>query len=120
MMDNELYCPMKMTSNPLGRCVCEKEKCAWWNELGSCCSVWWIATELDKIETKIKSESMNEWISVNDSQPKKDGIYFAVYKFLDLNDCVSTREFRDGKWIEEVGREEVRFWMPIPKLPKEA
>ena len=26
MMDNELYCPMKMTSNPLGRCVCEKEK----------------------------------------------------------------------------------------------
>lgn len=26
-MDNELYCPMKMTSNPLGRCVCEKEKC---------------------------------------------------------------------------------------------
>ena len=43
-----------------------------------------------------------------------------AYKFLDLNDCVSTREFRDGKWIEEVGREEVRFWMPIPKLPKEA
>lgn len=29
MMDDELYCPMKMTSNPLGRCVCEKEKCAW-------------------------------------------------------------------------------------------
>ncbi len=25
-MNNELYCPMKMTSNPLGRCVCEKEK----------------------------------------------------------------------------------------------
>lgn len=24
-MDNELYCPMKMTSNPLGRCVCEKK-----------------------------------------------------------------------------------------------
>ena len=31
-MDNELYCPMKMTSNPFGRCVCEKEKCAWWNK----------------------------------------------------------------------------------------
>lgn len=61
----------------------------------------------------------DKWISVNDSQPKKDGIYFAVYKFLNLNDCVSTREFRDGKWIEEVGREEVRFWMPIPKLQKE-
>lgn len=25
-MDNELYCPMKMTSNPLGRCVCEKRE----------------------------------------------------------------------------------------------
>ena len=23
-MDNELYCPMKLTSNPLGRCICEK------------------------------------------------------------------------------------------------
>lgn len=27
-MDNEFYYPMKMTSNPLGRCICEKEKCA--------------------------------------------------------------------------------------------
>lgn len=34
-MDNELYCPMKMTSNPLGRCVCEKEKCAWWRISGT-------------------------------------------------------------------------------------
>ena len=24
-MDNELYCPMKLTSNPLGRCICEKK-----------------------------------------------------------------------------------------------
>lgn len=32
-MDNEFYCPMKMTTNPLGRCVCEKEKCAWWKVL---------------------------------------------------------------------------------------
>ena len=54
LMDNELYCPMKMTSNPLGRCVCEKEKCAWWRQLDNCCSIWWIATELDKIETKMK------------------------------------------------------------------
>lgn len=30
---------------------------------------------------------MNEWISVNDSQPKKDGIYFAVYKFLNSAHC---------------------------------
>ena len=41
-------------SNPLGRCVCEKEKCAWWRQMDNCCSVWWIATELDKIETKMK------------------------------------------------------------------
>lgn len=54
LMDNELYCPMKMTSNPLGRCVCEKEKCAWWRQLDNCCSVWWIAWKLDGIETKMK------------------------------------------------------------------
>lgn len=59
------------------------------------------------------------WTSVNDALPTADGIYFAVYKFLNLNDCVSTREFRGGKWVEEVGREEVRFWMPIPALPED-
>lgn len=53
-MENELYCPMKMTSNPLGRCVCEKEKCAWWRQLGGCCAVWQIAWKLDSIEKKIK------------------------------------------------------------------
>lgn len=53
-MDNELYCPMKMASNPLGRCVCEKEKCAWWRQVDNCCSVWQIARELDRIETKMK------------------------------------------------------------------
>jgi hypothetical protein len=53
-MDNELYCPMKMASNPLGRCVCEKEKCAWWRQLDGCCAVWWIAWKLDRIETKMK------------------------------------------------------------------
>lgn len=53
-MDNELYCPMKLTGNPLGRCIREKEKCAWWNELGGCCSVWWIARALDNIEMKMK------------------------------------------------------------------
>ena len=63
--------------------------------------------------------AMQLWTSVKNALPTADGTYFAVYKFLDLNDCVSTREFRDGKWIEEVGREEVRFWMPIPELPKE-
>ena len=59
------------------------------------------------------------WTSVKDALPTTDGIYFTVYKFLNLNDCVSTREFRGGKWVEEVGREEVRFWMPIPALSED-
>nr|DAK96091.1 MAG TPA: hypothetical protein [Caudoviricetes sp.] len=47
MMDNELYCPMKMTSNPLGRCVCEKEKCAWWMSNENCCAVLNMSKSLD-------------------------------------------------------------------------
>lgn len=62
MMEDELYCPMKMTNNQLVDCecgdycdcFCEKEKCAWWRQLDNCCSIWWIATKLDKIETKMK------------------------------------------------------------------
>lgn len=53
-MDNELYCPMKMTSDPLCRCVCEEEKCAWWNQLDGCCAVWKIAWKIDRIEMKMK------------------------------------------------------------------
>lgn len=49
-MDNELYCPMKMTSNPLGRCVCEKERCAWWRPIDDCCSIAWIASKLSCME----------------------------------------------------------------------
>ena len=53
MMENELYCPIKMANNLLNDCECEKEECAWWRQLNNCCSIWWIATKLDKIETKI-------------------------------------------------------------------
>lgn len=53
-MDNELYCPMKMTSNPLDRCVCEKEKCIWWQQSENCCSVCWTAGTLEYIEKKMK------------------------------------------------------------------
>lgn len=53
-MDNELYCPMKLTTNPLGQCVCEKEKCAWWRQLDGCCAVWLIAKCMDNIQTKMK------------------------------------------------------------------
>lgn len=77
--------------------------------------------EWKKIENAVKNipTAMQLWTSVKDALPAADGIYFAVYKFLDWNDCVSTREFRGGKWVEEVGREEVRFWMPIPALSED-
>lgn len=52
-MDNELYCPMKMTSNPLGRCVCEKEKCAWWQADEKCCAVLKISKALDYIGDRV-------------------------------------------------------------------
>ena len=54
-MDNELYCPMKMTSNPLGRCVCEKEKCAWWRQLDN-----WYA-ELEGVCVNDQSEHVADF-----------------------------------------------------------
>nr|DAO29495.1 MAG TPA: hypothetical protein [Caudoviricetes sp.] len=45
---------MKLTSNPLGRCVREKEKCAWWLQLNGCCAVWQIARKINRIEMKMK------------------------------------------------------------------
>nr|DAQ31053.1 MAG TPA: Protein of unknown function (DUF551) [Caudoviricetes sp.] len=77
--------------------------------------------ELEKIENAVKSipTAMQLWTSVKDALPTADGIYFTVYKFLNWNDCISTREFRNGKWVEEVGHEEVRFWMPIAALPED-
>lgn len=76
--------------------------------------------EWKKIENAVESipTAMQLWTSVKDALPTSDGIYFVVYKFWSLDDCVSTREFRGGEWREEVGREEVRFWMPIPALPE--
>ncbi len=77
--------------------------------------------EWKEIESAVESipTAMQLWTSVKDALPTADGIYFAIYKFLGLNDCVSTREFRGGKWVEEVGHEEVRFWMPIPALSED-
>ena len=74
--------------------------------------------ELEHLQELPTVNPTQRWISVKDSQPEKDGIYFVGYKFWSLDDCVSTREFRGGEWREEVGREEVRFWMPIPALPE--
>nr|DAU93200.1 MAG TPA: Protein of unknown function (DUF551) [Caudoviricetes sp.] len=79
------------------------------------------AIDLRKAEEWIDTvpTAMQLWTSVKDALPTSDGIYFVVYKFWSLDDCVSTREFRGGEWREEVGREEVRFWMPIPALPED-
>ena len=79
------------------------------------------AIDLRKAEEWIDTvpTAMQLWTSVKDALPTSAGIYFVVYKFWSLDDCVSTREFRGGEWREEVGREEVRFWMPIPALPED-
>lgn len=79
------------------------------------------AIDLRKAEEWIDTvpTAMQLWTSVKNALPTSDGIYFVVYKFWSLDDCVSTREFRGGEWREEVGREEVRFWMPIPALPED-
>ena len=79
------------------------------------------AIDLRKAEEWIDTvpTAMQLWTSVKDALPTSDGIYFVVYKFWSLDDCVLTREFRGGEWREEVGREEVRFWMPIPALPED-
>jgi hypothetical protein len=72
--------------------------------------------ELEHLKELPTITPTQRWISVKDSQPEKDGIYFAVYKFWHWDDCVSTREFKDGKWTEENNRGKVRLWMPIPKI----
>lgn len=117
-MDNDLYCPMKMTSNPLGRCVCEKERCAWWNELGSCCAVWWIARKLDNIETK--SERMNDWISI------RDGLPIDYQSVLIWDGCLVSIAHRepgtsDNEFFDDCNNELVyaRWWKKLPTTPKE-
>lgn len=51
-------------------------------------------SELEHLKELPTVNLSQRWISVKDSQPQKDGIYFAVYKFWRWNDCVSTRSLR--------------------------
>lgn len=60
-----------------------------------------------------------KWISAKDSPPTKDGIYFVAYKFWNWDGCVSTREFKNGKWDDEDKRGVVKYWMPIPALSED-
>ena len=82
---------------------------------------------------------MNEWISVKDKLPKKDGKYLCVVDgiiHLYIKVCSYTNnlysvdkyDFYDGKGESgfynldtEYGyyREKVSYWMKLPDLPKE-
>lgn len=73
----------------------------------------------DDIEKAPAIKPEAQWRDAKTNPPKEDGDYFAVYKFWNWDDCVDTREFKDGKWTEEERRGEVRLWMPIPFIPKE-
>lgn len=88
-MDNELYCPMKMTSNPLGRCVCEKD---------------WIAVNSRTPEKSGAYLVVVQGISVR----------FADRAFYDVKTNIwNRRSYLSPKtWS-------VTHWMPLPELPKE-
>lgn len=61
--------------------------------------------------------AMQLWTSVKKAQPLEDGVYFVVYDFWHWDDCVGTRQFKNGKWLDN--DRPTKFWMPIPRIPKE-
>ena len=88
-MENELYCPMKMTSNPLGRCVCEKD---------------WIAVDSRTPEKTGAYLVVVQGLSVR----------FADRAFYDVETNIWKRcSYLPSKtW-------RITHWMPLPELPKE-
>lgn len=64
---------------------------------------------------QLENAPSTTWTSVKDKQPKKDGIYLAVYDFWNWENLIATREFVNGKWIDN--KKPVKFWMLIPKIP---
>ena len=61
----------------------------------------------------------NQWISVSEALPEKEGRYLCNYHYKFSNsedecDCVDFGLFKDGKWY--VANKEVTYWMPIPPL----
>ena len=87
-MDNELYCPMKMPSNPLGRCVCEKD---------------WIAVNSRTPEKTGAYLVVVQGLSVR----------FADRAFYDVETNIWKRcSYLSSKtWS-------ITHWMPLPELPK--
>lgn len=66
---------------------------------------------------QLENAPSTTWTSVKDKQPEEDGIYLTAYDFWCFENCVSAREFRNGRWGEEERRGAVKFWMLIPKIP---
>lgn len=61
----------------------------------------------------------NQWISVEEALPEKEGRYLCNYHYTMPNsdeecNCVDFGLFKDGKWY--VANNEVTHWMPIPSL----
>lgn len=61
--------------------------------------------------------AMQLWTSVKNAQPSENGVYFVVYDFWYWRNCIKTMQFKDGKWVDD--EYPVKFWMPIPRIPKE-
>ena len=60
------------------------------------------------------------WISTDKYLPKQGGHYLCN----DGDSHISTLAFRGDKWVNtrtfnDIPLEVVKYWMPIPKLPKE-
>ena len=66
------------------------------------------------------SNSNSPWISTDKYLPKQGGHYLCN----DGDSHISTLAFRGDKWVNtrtfnDIPLEVVKYWMPIPELPKE-
>ena len=76
-------------------------------------------TAIDAYIEGAKSILQNQWISVDEALPEKEGRYLCNYhhKFSNSDDecdCIDLGLFKDGKWY--IGNNEVTHWMEIPSL----
>ena len=64
---------------------------------------------------QLENAPSTAWTSVKDKQPEEDGIYLAIYDFWNFGNLIATREFANGKWVDNGNP--VKFWMLIPEIP---
>lgn len=64
---------------------------------------------------QLENAPSTAWTSVKDKQPEEDGIYLVVYDFWNWENLIATREFVNGKWVDN--KNPVKFWMLVPKIP---